>query len=194
MQLRNVEQGDKELIRSWRNLPEIAQYMYTDHQITTEEHEQWFNRIMNNPRYQYWVVVYDDAEIGLVNLYDIDSKNQRCFWAFYLASPNIRGLGLGSLIEYLVLRHVFEERNLNKLCCEVLDFNQPVVKLHKKFGFQEEGVYRQHVYKGDKFHEVIALAMLRSEWLANKEAIAKRVGRHFNLADYPPLIATDKLS
>ena len=102
-----------------------------------------------------------------------DRRNRRCYWAFYIVSPNVRGKGVGTSAEYFVLRHVFDELNLNRLCCEVLDFNQGVVRMHKSFGFVEEGIFRKHVFKGDEPHDVICLAMLREDWEQKKEALAR---------------------
>lgn len=175
IRLRDVQPEDKDLLRGWRNLPEVARYMYTDHFITPEEHEQWFVRAMQDPARRYWIIQCDGEDVGLVNLYDIDFKNRRCSWAFYVASPNVRGKGVGSFVEYTVLEYVFETLKLNKLCCEVLAFNDAVVKMHKRFGFEQEGYFRQHVFKKDGPHDVVCLGMLRSEWEARKEEITARL-------------------
>ena len=172
---RDLIPADKETTRSWRNLPEIRKYMYTDHVIAPEEHDAWFQRVTSDPTCKYWIIVCDAEDVGLVNLYAIDRRNRRCYWAFYIVSPNVRGKGVGTSAEYFVLRHVFDELNLNRLCCEVLDFNQGVVRMHKSFGFVEEGIFRKHVFKGDEPHDVICLAMLREDWEQKKEALAEKM-------------------
>lgn len=173
--LRDVRPEDKDMIRNWRNLPEVRQYMYTDHIITPEEHERWFQGIFGDPTRRYWIIVLDGEDVGLVNLYNIDRRNLRCYWAFYVASPSTRGKGVGSFVEYSVLRYVFDDLLFNKLCCEVLVSNQPVIDMHKNFGFVQEGYYRQHIRKGDTFVDVVALAMLRTEWEAKKPEIETRL-------------------
>ena len=47
--------------------------------------------------------------------------------------------------------------------------------MHKSFGFQEEGLYRQHRLKNCQFVDVVALAMLRSEWDEKKPYIEKKL-------------------
>lgn len=165
-QLREVKSGDKDQILEWRNSPEIAKYMYTDRKITAEEHEKWFQSIQNDIQKKIWIIQCDGEDVGVANLYDIDTHNKRCYWAFYIASPNIRGKGVGSFVEYSILTYVFEELKLNKLCCEVLGFNEPVVNMHKKFGFKQEGLFRQHCWKEGVPQDVHSLAILRGEWLA----------------------------
>ena len=173
--LRDLVPSDKDMIRSWRNMPEVGKYMYTDHVITAEEHDAWFRRVSNDPSCKYWILVCDSEDVGLVNLYAIDRRNQRCYWAFYIISPNVRGKGVGSFAEYFVFRHVFDELKLNKLCCEVLAFNQPVVEMHKSFGFVQEGLFRKHVLKGSEAHDVVCLGMLREEWEANKAKLTEKL-------------------
>ena len=175
VELREIEFKDKDKLREWRNIPEISKYMYSDQLITVEEHEKWFNKIINDKSTKYWIIVCDKEDVGLVNLYDIDNQNSRCYWAFYISSPNVRGKGVGSFVEYSVLNYVFDELDLNKLCCEVLGFNEPVLRMHKKFGFKEEGLFREHIIKNNKPHNVYCLAILRNEWNEIKPEIVKRL-------------------
>ena len=173
--LRDVRSEDKEMIRNWRNLREVARYMYSDHYITPEEHEKWFENVLKDPTRRYWIITYNGEDVGLANLYDIDNHNRRCYWAFYLASTNIRGKGVGSFVEYSVLQHVFGKLNFNRLCCEVLAFHQAVIDMHKSFGFVQEGYFRQHVMKGGQPVDVVALAIMREEWESRRGEIEGRL-------------------
>ena len=173
--MRHVRAEDKEKIRNWRNKPSVAQYMYTDNYITREEHERWFARVTSDPTLEYWIITYDGEDIGLLNLYGIDECHRRCYWAFYVAEEGLRRKGVGGSVEYFVLKYVFEELKLNKLCCEVLASNQAVVGMHKSFGFREEGYFRQHVMKGGKSADIHCLAMLREEWEQLRASIEERL-------------------
>src|SRR5206468_47861 len=174
--LRAIQQGDKEMMRAWRNMSHVAMYMYTDHEITIEEHGRWFKRIQNDPSVKYWIIQIDGRDVGVANLFNVDEYNKRCFWAFYLADTGLRGGGLGSFIEYAVLSYVFDNRKMEKLCCEVLAFNESVVSLHTKFGFKQEGYFRKHVVKGNQRVDIYCLGMLREEWEQFKKSkIAERL-------------------
>jgi UDP-4-amino-4,6-dideoxy-N-acetyl-beta-L-altrosamine N-acetyltransferase len=173
--LRDMTPGDKDKIRSWRNLSEVGKYMYTDHTISPEEHEAWFNRVNRDPSCKYWIIVSDDQDVGLAWIFGIDQRNLRCYWGFYLGAQNVRGKGAGSFVEYSVLRYVFDELKLNKLCGEVLAFNQAVVDMHRGFGFSQEGYFRQHVFKGGTMHDVVCIGMLREDWHARRPEIEDRL-------------------
>lgn len=175
VELRPITLDDRELVRNWRNLPEVARFMYTDHMITEEEHARWFERVLADPSCRYWVIVWDGKEVGVANLTAIDHVNSRCYWAFYLADPAVRGRGIGTYVEYALLRTVFEELSLGKLCCEVLATNPNVVALHKSCGFQQEGLFRRHVTKGGVPLDVVCLAMLKEEWERARPQLEERL-------------------
>jgi UDP-4-amino-4,6-dideoxy-N-acetyl-beta-L-altrosamine N-acetyltransferase len=168
--LRDLRVEDKEMIRGWRNHAETAKYMYTDHEISVEEHEKWFQKTLKDPSCRYWILQSDGQDVGVLGIVQIDKQNQRCYWAFYL-NPEVRGKGIGSFAEISVLRYVFDELKLNKLCGEVLAFNEPVLAMHKRFGFVQEGVLRRHIYKQGQWHDVVSIGILREEWQAIRPEI-----------------------
>ena len=50
-----------------------------------------------------------------------------------------------------------------------IPFNQSVIKLHTRFGFLEEGVFRRHVLKNAMYEDVVALAIFKEEWTLIRE-------------------------
>ena len=166
--LRDLQLDDISRILAWRNLPEVASYMYTDHRISDAEHARWFAGAMSDDTKRYWIIELDGAPVGLANLYDISPLHGRCYWAFYLADDRVRGKGVGSFTERFVMRYVFEELGLEKLCCEVLATNEAVIKMHQRYGFAIDGVLRSHVVKGGARVDVVAMSLLRPDWAAGR--------------------------
>jgi UDP-4-amino-4,6-dideoxy-N-acetyl-beta-L-altrosamine N-acetyltransferase len=144
----------------------VADYMYTDHLISPEEHAAWFSRVLKDPTCKYRIIVCDGEDVGVSNLYEIDRLNRRCHWGFYVGSSNVRGKNIGSHLEYTVLNCVFDELKFEKLCCPVLSFNRGVIEMHRRFGFVQEGLLRKHIWKRGAFHDVVCLAILKEEWEA----------------------------
>jgi len=164
--LRDVRPEDMDVMREWRNMPKVADFMFTDHVIGPEEHAAWFSRIMKDPACKYWIIACDGEDVGVANLYAIDRIHRRCYWGFYVVSPNVRGKGVGSRVEYAVLNYVFDELGFEKLCCENLSLNRAVIEMHRRFGFVQEGIFRKHIWKRGAFHDVVCLAILKEEWEA----------------------------
>lgn len=175
-QLRTMTEADLEMVLNWRNSERIRANMYTDHIIVLEEHQDWYERAKDNPSCQYLICEFKGQAIGLVYFTNIDNKNNRCYWGFYLGETQT-GLGAGTAMEFLALEHSFEGIKIRKLCCEVLDLNAKVIKLHKKFQFKEEGIFKAHIYKNEQYQDVICLALFREDWLEHKNNLFRTVFR-----------------
>ena len=173
--LRDVTQDDRQRLLDWRNSPEVAAYMYSDHKIGQAEHDRWFDGMAGDARRRYWVIEVDGEPVGLANLADIDTRNRRCAWAYYLASPSVRGLGVGSYIEFWMIEYVFGALGFDKLWCEVLLSNESVWKLHERYGFQREALFRHHVIKDGAPADVVGLGLLARDWPGRREEMAQRL-------------------
>jgi UDP-4-amino-4,6-dideoxy-N-acetyl-beta-L-altrosamine N-acetyltransferase len=173
--LRPVEPADRLRLFTWRNSADVAPFMYTDHQISVDEHNRWFGRLGQDPKRLYWIICLDDEPVGLANFADIDPQNRRCAWAYYLASPRVRGLGVGSFVEFWMIEYAFGVLHLEKLWCEVLRTNEAVWKLHQLYGFQQEALFRSHVVKGGQPQDVVGLGLLAEDWAARRDAMRDRL-------------------
>jgi len=172
VELRALSPDDKARLLAWRNSPEVAAYMYTDHQISEDEHERWFSGLEGDGRRAYWIIEMDGEPVGLANFYDIDRRNSRSAWAYYLAEPSVRGRGIGGYVEILMIDRAFGEFGLQKLWCEVLDTNRGVIRMHQKFGFKEEARFRRHVLKSGAWQDVVGLGLLAEEWPSARAPMA----------------------
>lgn len=168
---------DLDLVRYWRTSPEVSQYMYTSKEISLDDQKKWYDRVQCDKTCIYWVVEYGGNKIGLASLTGISETFNSCYWAFYLSPDIPKGGGVGSKIEFNVIEYVFNELKLNKLRCEVMDFNDKVISLHEKFGFRREAYYRQHVKKEGKLIDVVGLALLKDEWKSIREMMKAKIYR-----------------
>ena len=166
--LKRMTREDIFKVMEWRTLPEVSNYMYTDPKLTKEDQIKWFERVSASDKYIYWMIEFDGNQIGVINLYDIDKDNQRCFWAYYIADTSFRGKGIGRNLECNMYDYVFDHLNFNKLCCEVFVDNEKVIQIHQKFGSKVEGTFKEHILKAGKFKDIVRMGILRSEWQAIK--------------------------
>ena len=71
-----LTQDKIEMVRQWRTDPKISQYMDFRGEITKEMQEKWFFNLNNGIDNFYWLIVYKDEEIGLINIKDVDYQNK----------------------------------------------------------------------------------------------------------------------
>jgi UDP-4-amino-4,6-dideoxy-N-acetyl-beta-L-altrosamine N-acetyltransferase len=166
-------------VRNLRNQTAVRKFMYTEHEISLDEHCAWLESLKDNPRQSVFVVMHDDKPAGVVSLNAIDALHHSADWAFYLDSA-LQGKGIGSQVELWLLNHAFDIVRLEKLNCEVLQSNMAVIRLHEKFGFVIEGVRRQNVIKDGRRMDVVLLGITREEWLEQRpkmQAVLDRLTR-----------------
>lgn len=150
-----------------RNQLSVRTSMYSDRLISLEEHMSWIKGLRLNERNFVFVVFSSIGKaLGVVSLQNYEVNQKKSSWAFYL-DEDVRG-GIGAFIEFNFLDFSFIKLGLEKLNCEVIESNQSVIKLHKKFYFLEEGLRRSEIIKNDKRVGVILLGLLKEEWLSNR--------------------------
>lgn len=171
--LRAIADDELELMREWRNEPAVRGNMYTQHEISHEEHMAWWCKTRTRSDQKYFMYEVAGAPAGIAAFTGIDIQNKNSAWAFY-ASP-LAPKGTGSKMEFLMLEHAFSNLQLHKLFCEVLAFNVPVINLHKKFGFKVEGIFRgQHKVDGE-FIDIYRLGIMANEWRELRQAMYEKL-------------------
>lgn len=171
--LRSIADVELELMRVWRNAPGVRTNMYTQHEISHEEHLAWWAKTKNRADQKYFMYEMDGAPTGIAAFTRIEIQSQNSAWAFY-ASPTAPR-GTGSKMEFLMLEHAFGTLQLHKLYCEVLAFNTPVIKLHQKYGFKVEGVFRDQYKVGGNFVDTYRLGILAAEWQEQRQAMHEKL-------------------
>jgi UDP-4-amino-4,6-dideoxy-N-acetyl-beta-L-altrosamine N-acetyltransferase len=162
IKLRPMQELDEEKVLTWRNQPEVRKNMYTSHEISRQEHENWFRKVLLDPTKKYFICQNHNEDIGVVWFFDLDLRAASASWGFYSGCINQRGLG--TFMERAALKYAFEVLELRKLSCEVLDFNQAVIRLHRKHGFRIEGIFKKEYYREGLYYDIFRLALNREDW------------------------------
>lgn len=175
--LTTTDSSLQSIIHNWRNHPDIRKNMYNDQIITTEEHQAWLNNLKSTSTTRVFIAYKDTLPIGIVSINNINTVHKTAEWAFYLNPEYLSTKGLGTLMEYHFLNYVFDDYDIVKLNCQVLEINPSVISLHKKFGFIEEGILRKNIIKNNKRIDVYLLGILKEEWYQIKNNFSKIIER-----------------
>ena len=160
-------------VRKIRNEGNVRKWMYTGHTIGVTEHLGWINRLKQDERQIVFAVLNEEhCPLGVVSVNAIDRLHKKSDWAYYLTETS-RG-GLGSALEYSFINFIFDTLGMDKLNCEVIEGNDAVVKLHKKFLFQEEGFRRSNILKDGTRIGVHFLGLTKEDWLDGRAAIQEK--------------------
>lgn len=172
--LRPMAELDRSLVLAWRNQERIRANMYSDHLIAADEHDRWFDRALTDTTAAYRIFEHQGRALGFVSFTGIDRVNDRCNWAFYLGEADAPR-GSGAAMEFLALDEAFGSVGIQKLCCEVFTFNAGVVRLHRRFGFVQEGLFARHYLKAGMMQDIVSLARFAQDWPRDRAALRANV-------------------
>lgn len=161
--LRPLQATELEMVRKWRNHPDVRRYMYTQHTVGREEHQRWFEHAASNPDKHLMIFERCGVPSGFVNVTIVDPTARRAEWGFYLAPDAEKGSG--SLLGRLTLAYVFTDLAQHKLCGEALAYNHRSIRFHERLGFRQEAKLRDHHFDGSQYHDVIGFGLIATEWL-----------------------------
>ena len=171
--LRLATESDLPVLLKWRNSIEIQETAENDSPVTRAEHALWFAEITNSNSTEL-IYEYNGTPIGQLNISRLDLKNSTAYWG-YSRGENIAPRGSGTIMEYLALEYAFDKLLLRKLCGELFLFNERVQKVHRKFGWRQEGVLRKHRLKNGVHHDVLCIALFSEDWNRMKEAMGRKL-------------------
>lgn len=169
IKLRRIQKDDLEKVRIWRMKPSVTKYMNTDPKLTIEDQIKWFDMISKDQTCRYFIIEVDNNSIGLLGITDIDYKNFRCSWVWYIGEEEYRGKGIAKKIQFNLYDYVFQELKLNRLYSHILGFNKHEIdNVHKACGYNIEGILKEHVYKNGEFIDVVVMGITANEWEKEK--------------------------
>lgn len=157
-----MTEADLAKVLAWRNRESVRKNMYTNNIISAEAHSSWWHSQSTNPKTRLLIAMHAGQDVGVVTFTAYTGKNGVATWAFYAGDIDIKGVG--SMMEEAALDYAFNELELRKLECEVLDFNMPVVHLHLRHGFSVEGIFRKAYQRDENLHDIYRLALFSEDW------------------------------
>lgn len=174
IQLRPIDFQDTENILKWRNSQAVKKYFCMQEDLTKEQHEWWLeNRVKTGQTIQF--IIHDkqnDLDLGTVYVRNIDVEHSNGEFGIYIGDSERRNAGIGSMAMELICNYMFEEKDMHKIYLRVLESNKRAISVYVKNGFQQEGVFKDHVYsKENGYQNVIFMAKINPKHLKKDEQL-----------------------
>ena len=138
--LTELAEDDIELLRGWRNTPEIANNMEFNGHISSNEQINWFANLNKKPNY-YFIISHQNIKIGLIHLNEIDKENQSAHAGLFIAEKKYTGTGVALGASLMLLAFAFNELKLNTVFAKVKQSNTGAINYNKGLGF----AFNQHL-------------------------------------------------
>jgi len=159
--VRGLTKDDLDMVLVWRNHPSVRNYMLTQHEISLEEHRNWFTRVREGKEQRQLIVLEGDDPLGCVQFNPV-CHGGIANWGFY-ARPDAP-TGSGSKLGQAALAHAFKNLGLHKVCGQAIESNVASIALHRKLGFSEEGRLLEQRRIGYRHHTLFCFGLLASAW------------------------------
>lgn len=160
--LRDMQPDDLEMVRSWRNHPNVRCHMLTQNEISAEEHAQWFGRVQQDPQRHVVLVHEQQQPLGLVHFTPVNGQGV-VDWGFYLTPQAPKGSG--RKLARKALDFAFTQQGWHKVCGQVISSNAASRRFHLKMGFRLEGVWRQQVLIKQEWLSLWCYGLLVADWI-----------------------------
>jgi diamine N-acetyltransferase len=156
MHLREATPADISFIVAVEHAPEFREHIGT---WTHDEHAT----AMRDPDVRYFIAL-DDSEnaVGYVILRGLQSEHRNIeLKRVVMHSP---GRGHGRQVLQLLLQKIFDEFKAHRLWLDVLETNVRAQHLYRSSGFQQDGIFREAVYRDGKYHSLFLMSLLDHEY------------------------------
>lgn len=162
--LRALRADDLAFCLDMANDPELRGWLRFVRPMSEAQERAWMAHLHDDEE-RVWIV--EDAEtgrrVGVVSLSGWSHVARHAELGVVVVEPQDRSRGYGGEACRLVLRHAFEDMNLQRVHLNVYEDN-PAKRLYERLGFRMEGVLRRHTFKRGAFRDVHVMGLLREEW------------------------------
>jgi diamine N-acetyltransferase len=148
-------------VMTWVNDHEVMQYFANrQSDITEEEEARYIAGLVASKTDRVWSIFDGDAYVGQCSVNQIywPARNGRLFVVIGRAH---QGKGKGPEAVRELLRRAWEELGLEKVWLIVRSDNRSAQAMYLKLGFDFEGVLRREYKVGERYFDMVRMAILR---------------------------------
>lgn len=133
--LKRVERSDIELIRKWRNHPEIRSTMSYRRNISASQQEKWFDRVNNKLNY-YFLIIVDGSYIGVINCKEVNLQEEYGEGGIFIWDENYLNTPYPVFASIILLDFIFNVLKIgDKSFVRVLPENGKAIAYNRGFGY-----------------------------------------------------------
>jgi RimJ/RimL family protein N-acetyltransferase len=178
-QLVVIRNEDIENIRQWRNAQ--IRVLRQQKMISPEEQQNYFQNtiwpslIQEHPKQILFSILFQQVCIGYGGLTNIDWESLRAEVSFLVdpLRPENSTIFISDFYHFLNLlcQVAFEDLHLHRLFTETYAFRSIPIKILENFGFQQEGILREHIFKDSQWHDSFMHGLLSKDWVRSVPAL-----------------------
>lgn len=164
--LKPLEDNHSDKMFEWINNKELIEFNARYRPVSREDHDIWFENVRVDPTVAIRAIELDNGEfIGTCQLHTILYVSGLAEFQIRIGETAHHGHGYGTEATRLLLKHGFEDLELNRIWLTVFETNVRARKVYEKLNFTEEGIMRQHALIAGKYLNIVVMGLLRNEFV-----------------------------
>ncbi len=128
----NLDGTQKEIILSWRNHPDVRQWMLHHDTISMDEHLSFIESLKNGSDKRYFLVQRDEEYLGVIDFTAITEDSAE--FGIY-GNPSM--YGVGKILMVTLIDYAFTMLHVSKLIATVFSDNEKAKHLYATFDFTQ---------------------------------------------------------
>lgn len=172
IRIRKIKETDSSHYFKWINDKELVNYNSYFKPIKLDDHKKWIASILDDKNSETFTILIEidghETIVGSCSLRNIHTQYMSASLQVRIGEKKFRGIGIGQVALNELLKHGFNQLNMNRIELEVFEDNIRALNLYKKLGFKKEGVKREAVKINSIFKNVVIMSLLKLEYNERK--------------------------
>jgi len=168
--LRPAEREDLDAFVRWFSDEETTRYLSLRAPFSKASEEQWFTAMLERQgkdAYHFVIcLLADERPIGTAGFNHINFEDGNASFGISIGEKAEWNRGYGTDALRAICDFGFGELRLERIELDVYEDNKRAQRSYVKAGFVTEGTLRHAHFSGGRYHDVLRMSLLCSEWEA----------------------------
>lgn len=162
IELRKLSLYDTAKIVKWRNSTEVKKNLYSQEDITEEQHINYYHKYVESGRIVQFIIVVDGIDCGTAFLKNIDNQKKEAEFGIFIGEPEYRGKGISTIVTQRLVKFGFNVLALRRIYLTVFEENIPAIKGYLRAGFAKVRLIEKGYCRNDVFYNIVEMSIENS--------------------------------
>lgn len=151
IELKPITIDKLEIIRGWRNHPDIVSNMIDKSYISSTQQKSWFDSLADKKHQLHLLICYKGEDIGIINAASVNNEEHEKTQPLWLAESIAPGLYIAPECKYknsvlafspslVFIDYLFKEGCCRQLIAQVYEHNNSAIRYNKMLGYQQVSI------------------------------------------------------
>lgn len=171
IELRPIEERDIPHLRAWQSDPAVMTGWAMPHPLVAHDAfvDDMAGRFRSFADAGYFVIEHGGGAIGRIDFHGFDERHRCAELALYIGERTATGKGFARDAVHTLTSYLFSERRAARVELTVIESNTRARRLYESLGFRTEGVLRDYVHFGGRWHSEVQMAMYDGAMLVDPD-------------------------